>query len=168
MQSAFNIPIYVFMLHLHCPYFLFLFLFFYYFINLIVVRVGRYLGDHGVQESFIAVDPSLFTRLDTDTPVVPGYNRVTGRGVRSWFVGRDRSAEVLVEDKGGGRQWSGVEQRAPVLGTEVGRLCSGEHRHQHVPGEHQLRETDPQVQDLLVLPKSPDQRQDLVEIHFHN
>lgn len=73
-------------------------------------------------------------------------------------------AEVEADGTGDGRVIPG--RRAGVISAVMGRRGSGEDAHHHVESEEDLRQTNPYVENLLVLPKAPDGSEDLVKIHL--
>lgn len=46
------------------------------------------------------------------------------------------------------------------------RNSPGEDRDQHVERQEDLRQTDPNIQDLLELPKASNKEEDFIKIHF--
>lgn len=85
------------------------------------------------------------------------------RGIRR-ETGRVLEAEVQADGTGDGRVIPG--RRAGAISAVIGRRGSGEDAHHHVESEEDLWQTNPYVENLLVLPEAPDGSEDLVKIHL--
>lgn len=75
-------------------------------------------------------------------------------------AGRVLEAEVQAGSTGDGRVI------AEAISAVMGRRGSGEDAHHHVESEENLRQTNPYVENLLVLPEASDGSEDLVKIHL--
>lgn len=116
-----------------------------------LVAILLYLCDSGAVENLPAVDPSVDAR-DALRPVAMQLCvRGEAGGVREAEVHGDSLIPVT---------------RVGVFPAPVWRRGSGEDAHHHVEGEEDLRQTNPYVQNLLVLAETSDGSEDLVEIHY--
>lgn len=98
--------------------------------------------------------------MDTRDALGPvAEQRGIGRG-----AGRILEAEVQAHGTGDGRVIPG--RRAGAISAVMGRRGSGEDAHHHVESEEDLRQTNPYVENLLVLPEASDGSEDLVKIHL--
>lgn len=105
-------------------------------------------------ENLRAVDPAAAARDALRPVALRPQHHLRGE------AGGLREAGVLCGERSLiPRSWAGAFPAA------VGRRGPGEDAHHHVEGEKDLRQTNPDVQDLLIFAKAADGSEDLVEIH---